>query len=197
MPASRTHAERSEATTGQLLDVARQQFTELGYAAASIEGIVRAAGVTRGALYHHFDTKADVFRAVFEQEEAALAARLSEATADEPDALRRLQTGCRLFLEGCRDPHVRQILLLDGPAVLGWDTVREIEGRYTMAMLRGALRAAVDTGRMRPGDVEARTNLLMGALCHGGMWLARHGSSDEAVRVMTREVDLLLAGLES
>lgn len=194
---ARTQAERSESTSGQIIEAARQLFTDPGYADASIDGIVRAAGMTKGALYHHFDTKADLFRAVFESEEGRLAARLSAAARRQRDPWSQLRAGCRAFLEACLDPSVRRIKMLDGPAVLGWDEVREIEAQHTIAMLRDGIAAAISAGLMVPGHVEARTNLLVGALCDGGMWVARSTSPQPAVRVATEEVELLLAGFRT
>lgn len=192
-----TQAQRSETTTEQILAAARDLFTQLGYTDASIDAIVRATGMTKGALYHHFDTKGDVFRAVFEREEASLAARLREAASRHDDAWDQLRAGCRAFLEACLDPPVRRIKMLDGPAVLGWDEVRHIEERHTIRMLRGGIKAAVDAGLMVPGDLEARTTLLVGALCDGGMWVARSRSPSRAVRATVDELEHLLAGLRS
>ena len=193
----RTQAQRSQATTTHILEAARQLFTDPGYTDASIEGIVRAAGMTKGALYHHFDTKADVFRAVFVREEELLAQRLSAAAREHRDPWSRLEAGCRAFLEACLDPPVRRIKMLDGPAVLGWDTVREIEADHTVAMLRGGITAAIQAGLMVPGDVDARTTLLVGALCDGGMWVARSPRPRASVRVAAEELELLLAGLRT
>lgn len=194
---SPTQAQRSEATTEQILAAARGLFTEFGYTDASIDAIVRATGVTKGALYHHFDTKADVFRAVFEREEASLATRLREAASGHHDAWDQLRSGCQAFLEACLEPPVRRIKMLDGPAVLGWDEVRRIEERHTIRMLRGGIKAAVDAELMVPGDLEARTTLLVGALCDGGMWVARSRSPKTAVRAAVDELEHLLSGLRA
>src|ERR687890_2389322 len=96
-----TQAERTATTTAELVARARELFAQRGFAATSIEDIVRAAGVTRGALYHHFDSKTDVFRAVFEDEQRRLAERVVEAAAGADGPLAALETGCLAFLEEC------------------------------------------------------------------------------------------------
>src|SRR5881398_3481078 len=107
--------EHAEATRAALIASARALFAERGYAAVSIEEIVRRARVTRGALYHHFEDKADLFRAVFERVQ-----RLLDAASSQPDPARHLEVGCHAFLDACAEPDVQRIVLLDGPAVLGW-----------------------------------------------------------------------------
>ena len=192
----RTQAERSEATTQQLTEAARRLFGERGYAATSVEDIVRRAGVTRGALYHHFETKVDVFRAVVEGQQAELARRLDEAAAAAPaDAWGRLRVGCHAFVDACLDPEVRQVSLLDGPAVLGWAGLRAIEDRHTIALLRRGLRAAARAGRVRPGDLDVRTYVVHGALCEGGVLIARAADPGATAEHVKAEVDLLLDGL--
>lgn len=194
----RTQAERSETTRSQILEAARALFGERGYAATSIEDIVRRAGMTRGALYHHFEAKVDVFRAVVERQQAELAERLNGlAAAAPPDTGERLRTGCHAFVDACLDPEVRQVSLLDGPAVLGWAGLRTVEEAYTIALLRRGLRAAARSGRLRPGDLEVRTHLLHGALCEGGMLIARSTDPGAAAENVKGEIDLLLAGLAS
>jgi AcrR family transcriptional regulator len=190
-----TFAERSEATTQELIRTARTLFAERGFGGTSIEDIVRAAGVTRGALYHHFDSKTDVFRAVFEDEERELAARLAEAGGRKRDPWRQLEAGCLEFVDVCLDPGHRQIVLIDGPAVLGWETMRAIEHRYTLALTRRGIEAAMEAGQIRRRPVEPLAHLLFGALCEAAMMLARAGDRDEARRAVRREVKDLLAAI--
>ena len=161
----RTQAERSETTTGELLEAAEALFTEHGYADTSIEDIVRAAGMTRGALYHHFDGKASVFQAVFERQQRQLARRLIAATRDEPDVWSQIRRGCDEFLRATLDPAVRRISILEAPSVLGWDEVRAIEAQYTLSLLERSLAQAEAEGVAEPGDRQLRLHLLFGALC--------------------------------
>src|SRR3954470_24740324 len=131
-PASRrTQAERSEATRGALIEAARPLFAVRGYAGVGTEQIVRAAGVTRGALYHHFEGKEGLLAAVYEQIEADLAERIvARAGAVGDDGpLAELAAGVDVLLDAARDPEVHRIVLLDAPAVLGWERWREIGWR--------------------------------------------------------------------
>ncbi|MEV4544682.1 TetR/AcrR family transcriptional regulator [Micromonospora echinaurantiaca] len=179
----RTQAERTEATTSGLVETAAGLFGRDGYAATSIDDVARAAGVTKGAVYHHFDGKIGLFRAVFVREEQRLVERLAAAAGGTADPWRAIRAGCAAFLDACLDPAVRQIILLDGPAVLGWQEVRRIEDDYLVALLRRGLE------RASGGNIEARTHLLVGALCEAGLLLARDPAAKAELR---RELDLLL-----
>jgi AcrR family transcriptional regulator len=195
---TRTQRQRTEATTGQLLGAARRLFAADGYTATSLEDVVAAAGVTKGALYHHFSSKRDLFRAVFEQEEIALARASHEAYRREDDPWKGFQAGCIAFLEGSLDPGAQRIVVLDGPSVLGWETVREIEKRHSMAMIEGGLRQAMESGRIATRDTGPLAHMLFGALCEGAMTVARSGGDQRAaMREMTAELRSLLAALEA
>src|SRR5215212_3653335 len=132
----RTQKERSEATTSELLDVARRLFAADGYAATSLDDVVRGAGVTKGALYHHFAGKRDLFLAVFEREQQKLARTQFEAFARRKGTWDGFFAATQAFFEASLDPGVQRITLLDAPAVLGWETMREVEGRYSLVQLR-------------------------------------------------------------
>lgn len=188
-------AERSEATTQELIRTARALFAECGFAATSIEDVVRAAGVTRGALYHHFTGKTDVFRAVFELEEQELAERLRAAAARRREPWKQVEAGCLEFIDVCLDRGHRQIVLIDGPAALGWETMREIEHRYTLAMMRTGIEAAMKAGQLRRRPADPIAHLLFGALCEAAMMLARAEARDASRRALRREVKDLLAAI--
>src|ERR1700716_3383957 len=135
IPARTTKAEQSEATRAALLGAARPLFAERGYAAVATEQIVRAAGVTRGALYHHFDGKEELFAAVYEEVEADLVAELGQMAAEAADPLDALHLGAAAFLEACRRPEVQRITLIDAPSVLGWERWREIGLKYGFGLI--------------------------------------------------------------
>ena len=195
---TRTQRERTEATTGQLLDAARRLFAADGYTATSLDGVVTAAGVTKGALYHHFDSKLDLFRAVFENEERALARVCQEAYRRKSDPWDGFYAGCTAFLEESLDPGVQRIALLDGPAVLGWEEVREIEARYSLSMIESGLREAIASGRIVRRPTGPLAHLLFGALCEGAMVVARtSGDQRAAMRQVARELRVMLAALET
>src|SRR5205809_951508 len=115
----RTQAERSSSTRAALIATARLLFAERGYADVGTEEIVRAAGVTRGALYHHFEGKSGLFRAVFEQVESEITERLANEALSRPDPWEAMASGLEMFLDVCVEPEVQRIALLDAPSVLG------------------------------------------------------------------------------
>ena len=171
-----TQAERSEATRAALVSVARRLFAERGYAGVGTEEIVREARVTRGALYHHFADKRDLFRAVHEglEEEvtAGLARRIGEFAESGGDALGALMTGVDAFLEVCMDPAVARITLMDAPVVLGWEEWREIDARYGLGIVTAGLQAAMDQGLLRRSAVTPLAHVLLGALGEAAMMIA-------------------------
>src|SRR5687767_6457834 len=122
----RTQEERSEKTRAALTSAARRLFADRGYAGVGTEEIVRAAGVTRGALYHHFSGKPDLLEAVYEQIEREITQKIATGALAGADPLEALHAGSEMFLDVCLEPEVQRIVLLDAPAVLGWERWREI-----------------------------------------------------------------------
>jgi AcrR family transcriptional regulator len=194
---TRTQAQRTEATTAQLVEAARSLFAANGYEGTALDDVVAAAGVTKGALYHHFGSKRDLFRAVFEHEELALARACHQAYAAERDSWTGFHAGCRAFLEATLDPGVQRICLLDAPAVLGWETVHEIEAQYSLAMIENGLQQAIDSGRIAARPTAPLAHMLMGALGGGAMMVARADDQRGAMQEVAREVESLLAALET
>jgi AcrR family transcriptional regulator len=174
------HDLRSEATRRQLVSAARALFGANGYAGVGTEEIVRAAGVTRGALYHQFRDKADLFAAVAEEVEAEIADRIAagaaEAAADDP--VGALRIGARLFLDACAEPEVERIILLDAPAVLGWEAWRDLAGRYGLGLVQVALQTAMDAGAIVAQPVVPLAHVLVGALDECALYIA--GAEDPA-----------------
>jgi len=196
MAARRTQAERSGATTAQLVDAAGELFGRYGYSGASVAAVAAAAGVTKGAAYHHFpDGKAALFRAVFVRGQERLAASLAHAAVAAPDPRAALLAGARTFLEHCLDPAFQRIVLLDGPSVLGWETVRELQARV-MDVLRAAMEEAAraEGGGLSGDALAARCQLAFGALCEAGMLLARAEDPVATLPVLVGEADRLLGG---
>ncbi|NUO98984.1 MAG: TetR/AcrR family transcriptional regulator [Nonomuraea sp.] len=156
----RTQVERSDETTARLVTAARRLFGENGFAETSIDAVAAAAGVTKGAAYHHFTGKAALFRAAFTRELEEVAAALERAGAREGDPLAALRRGCRTFLEHCLAPGFRQIVLLDAPSVLGWgdgprDRVRPPAPRPARRHAQGG-RGRADRRRQRARPRAAR-----------------------------------------
>jgi AcrR family transcriptional regulator len=177
MDASSTQQERSEATQRELIATARRLFAERGYADVGTEEIVRAAGVTRGALYHHFDSKRELLAAVHEQIERELTERIATqafAGDDAPaDPIAALHRGAEQFLDACLEPEVQRIVLLDAPAVLGWERWREVASRYGLGLIEATLQAAADAGSISAQPVRPLAHVLMGALDEAAMYVAR------------------------
>ncbi len=164
--------ERSEATRGALLRAGRELFAARGFAAVGTEELVRSAGVTRGALYHHFVDKRDLFRAVYEDVEEELVRSIGEAMGSARDPWALLETGVRTWLEACADPAVMRIILVDAPAVLGWQEWREISARYGLDLVSLGLQGAMEAGVLRPQPVKPLAHLLLGAMSEAGMVVA-------------------------
>jgi AcrR family transcriptional regulator len=169
------HATRSTATRAALVAAARPLFATRGFADVGTEEIVRAAGVTRGALYHQFADKVELFAAVFEDVEREVTERIAEgafgAGAGTPFAA--LEAGAEQFLAVCAEPEIQRIVLLDAPVVLGWERWREIGMRYGMGLVEGTLRAAIEAGELEEQPTRPLAHVLIGALDEAAMVVAR------------------------
>src|SRR5262245_40175210 len=165
-------AAEAEATRDALIRAALELFTTRGYADVGTEEIVARAKLTRGALYHHFADKRDLFRAVFERVEADLMERIGARMQATDDPWQLMVDGMRSFLDACEEPAVKQIALTDAPAVLGWREWREIDNRHGLGLTRAALQGAVDTGAMRPIAVEPMSHLFVAALSEAAFVIA-------------------------
>ena len=193
----RTQAERSATTRAALVSAARDLFARDGYAATGREAIVERAGVTRGAMYHHFADKEALFRAVFEQIEAEVMARAAEAAmAVAPDdPLGQLRAGSLAYLDVALDPAVQRICLLDAPAVLSPAVRQDVVDTYAAGLVREVLRAAVDSGALRPQPLEPLTHLLLAALHEAALYVARADDQAAARAEVGITVGHLLDGL--
>jgi AcrR family transcriptional regulator len=192
-----TQAERTEATRGRLIATARRLFAEKGFAATSTEEILSEAAVSRGALYHHFPSKTDLFQATFEVVEDEVTAQvLTAATAGgETDPMRILELGFDAFLDQCVNPEVQRIVMLDGPTVLGWDTWHELDERYAFGTLKTVLGLAAQTGRIEESAVDPLAHLLLGAIMQAGMVVARAHDPVAAKQAMAASFGRLVSSL--
>lgn len=191
------HARRSEATRAALIAAARALFSGRGFSAVGTEEIVRAAGVTRGALYHQFADKQDLFAAVFEQLEIELAQRVgaAAAAAGTDDLLMALRVGADAWLEACTEPAVARIVLLDGPAVLGWEQWREIGLRHGLGLVEAALQAAIDAGHLEAQPVRPLAHVLIGAVDEAALYVATADDQKAARADIGAVLDRLLRAL--
>ena len=196
MTLATSKAEQSEATRRELIKVARRLFAKRGYAATPIEEIVRGARVTRGALYHHFEDKRDLFQAVFEEMEDELGQQVARAAAEEGRPERHLEVGAQAMLDACLDPAVQRIVLLDAPSVLGWKTWHEIEEQHSLGLLQMAIQIAMDAGRIERQPPGPLAQVLLGALIEAALGIARADDVEAARREMGASVARLIEGLQ-
>jgi AcrR family transcriptional regulator len=193
----RTQAERSTATRGALVAAARRLFAERGYAAVGTPEVAAAAGVTRGALYHQFADKADLFLAVYEQVEQEVTERIGElvVAAGAHDPLEALTAGADAFLEACAEPEINRIALLDAPSVLGWEQWRAVGLKYGLGLTEAILRAAMDAGRIAEQPLRPLAHVLLGALDEAALYVARAEDPVAAREEMRTVLTGILRGL--
>ncbi|MGH9138777.1 MAG: TetR/AcrR family transcriptional regulator [Acidimicrobiales bacterium] len=182
----RRQADRRAATRAALMEAARALFAEKGFAGTGREEIVERAGVTRGALYHHFASKADLFRAVYEQVENDLNEAIATAALAATDPMEQLQLGTRAFLDAAAQPDVRRIVLLDAPSVLPPDVRRELMGRYGLGLMREALRAVMDAGEIERQPLEPLAHIVLAGLHEAATLVADGADRDEVEAVVER-----------
>jgi AcrR family transcriptional regulator len=189
----RTKAGQREATTRALIREARRQFASRGYANVSLAGIVEAAGVTKGALYHHFSGKEDLFRAVLREVHREVATRIATAAPDG-DSWSQLVAGCEMFLSASTEPEIQQIMLVDAPAVLGWGAWREIDASTSMQQLEHVLTELMKQGVIHRQPVAPLVHLLSGAMNETALWLAH---SDNREQDLAQTMTVLTGMLKS
>lgn len=188
-------AQQSEVTRQLLVAAARQLFAERGFAATGTEEIVAKAGVTRGALYHQFADKCDLFEAVFRQLEAELVARMAAGFDPDGDPLEELGKGAGRFLDECLDPEVQRISLIDAPSVLGWQRWRDVEAEFGLGLIVSLLETAIAAGAITNGPVVPLGHILLGALIESGLLLAASQDRERTKAELAEAFRLLLGGL--
>jgi AcrR family transcriptional regulator len=191
----RRQEERSQATRAALVESARRLFAERGYANVPADEVVAAAGVTRGALYHHYGDKQGLFRAVFEEIEREVAERVVAAIAGESDLWQLMLRGLAAFLDACERPEVVRIALTDAPAVLGWQTWREIEAAHGLGLIRALLERAVAEGVIAPQPVPVLAQIVLGALIEAALLIASAEDRAAARTEAEHSVRTLVGGL--
>jgi AcrR family transcriptional regulator len=184
-----------EATRAALVAAARSLFAERGYASVGTEEIVKRAGVTRGALYHHFTDKEDLMRAVLHDLSRELAEASATAVLKETDQWRQIVAAVGAFLDACTDPAVQRIVMTDAPSVLGWDEWREIDTQYGLGLVKASLENAMETGLIARQPVDPLAHLLVGALDEAAMYISRAEDTGAARREMGESIERVLDGL--
>lgn len=193
----RSRGEYAQATRDALVRAAKELFAKRGYADVGTEEIVKKARVTRGALYHHFDDKRDLFRAVHDSVEQDLVAQVAAKMDGVTDPWEVMLTGTRAFLDACEDGPVKQIALSDAPAVLGWQEWREIDGKYGLGLIQASLTMAIDAGLLRPVPVEQMSHLLLAAMAEAAFVIANAEDPAKARADVEASLFELLEGLRT
>jgi AcrR family transcriptional regulator len=193
----RTTAAEGAETRAQLIAVARGLFAENGHAGVSTVEICDYAGVTRGALYHHFPGKDALFEAVCEQVADEVSAHVVAAANEgrDTDTWARVRNGCHAFIDACTGEDVRQILLTDAPSVLGWVEFRKLDRRHALGLLEVAIAHAMDEGTVPRGDAKVLAHVLVAALNEASLVVGQADDPDATRRSAIFAIDRLLDGI--
>ena len=188
-------AAQGRATREQLVEIATRLFATRGYEDTSIEAVLAAAGVSRGALYHHFAGKDALFGAVVESVENRITAELTAAISDAPDPVAALETAALAWIGLAGDPVIQRVILTDAPAVLGWERWRNMDDQRAFVMTRELLQAVADAGRLAPGLVDGFAHMILGALDEMALVIARAEDPEAAMAEGRAAVEELLRRL--
>ncbi|MCM3180673.1 TetR/AcrR family transcriptional regulator [Cytobacillus horneckiae] len=187
----------TDVTVQKLLITARKHFTEKGYANTTLEGIVTETNMTRGALYHHFKHKKGLFLHIFDLVQKEVGERVEKEALKSEDSWQQLLLGCQAFLSAVVEEQNLKILLIDGPAVLGWDVFRLIDEQNSMRHLREQLQDMKNQGYLKPLSVDAMTHCLSGAMNEAALWIAGNPDDKNALEDAIATITKLLEGLKN
>ena len=190
----RSQQDRTKATTDALLSTARRLFAEQGFAGTSLGVICDQAGVTRGAFYHHFSNKEQIFREVYTAEQEALATVVRRAFRAQEDPWDGVSAGCKALLEASLEPAVRKLTLIEAPVALDWSAMRGLQAGCK-EQLRTGLTIAVEAGCIPPRPLAALTALLYGAICESALDIAHAEDERATLRDTLTQLELLLIGV--
>jgi len=188
----------SASTKSALVDVAERLFTENGYTATSLDAIVAGADVTKGALYHHFSGKQAIFEAAFERVESRATAGITQAAEGHRDPWEKAQAGLRAFLTAVQEPGYRQIVISDGPSVLGHERFREQEEQSTYAIVDEIVRAVLtaDDRDLDEDMLDTFTRIFFGAMSAAGSAVAVSEDPAAAAARVETAIGVIMAGLQ-
>lgn len=185
-------AAQGRATRGQLIEVATRLFAENGYEGTSIEAVLTAAGVSRGALYHHFAGKEALFEAVVSAITDRVTVELTEVISGCTDPVDAMRTGALAWIGLAADPVIQRIVLVDAPSVLGWERWRTMDNGQTLGAMKAMLQAVSDSGRLPSDLVDPFAHMILAALDEFALVVARAPDSKTAVAEGRRAVEELL-----
>jgi AcrR family transcriptional regulator len=191
-PGPSKKTEQSEATRAKLIKVARKLFASRGYANTSIAAIVDRAKVTRGALYHHFASKQELFDAVLDRVVSDVARTVAEAARAQDDPVESLRAGCAAWLRMALDPALQRIALIDPPSVVGWARWREIDERHTLGGVRRNLELIAADGRLPEADVDLLAHMVLASVNEAALMIAGADDPRAALEKGQAAVDTLI-----
>ncbi|MCQ6557304.1 TetR/AcrR family transcriptional regulator [Paenibacillus mendelii] len=189
--------EETHETIHKLIEVARDYFTKHGYADSVLEDIAQEAELTRGALYHHFKSKKGLFHVVLESVQKEIAERVESEASKSEDLWEQLLLGCLAFVAAAVEPRNRRIMLVDGPAVLGWETWRTMDEHNSMRLLRGQLQIMEQHGCLKCVSIDAMTHCLSGAMNESALWIAQMPDYGHALEESKSIITTMLNGFKS
>ena len=195
--AKRTQKERSEKTSETVLRVAERHFAELGYAVVSTDALVQEVGLTRGALYHHFGNKQGLFEAVAERLQKRIAASIERETAAIGDPWQRFSRGCFTWLDAVTNRAAQRILLIDAPAVLGWERWSELDAEHGSRLLQEGIEELVAAKLMKVESEGALLHLLNGAMNQAALWVVQSPQPEQKLEEVKGVLKQVLEGLRT
>jgi AcrR family transcriptional regulator len=185
----------TESTRQALVDSALELFTKRGYAATSLDAIVKKARVTKGALYHHFSGKQALFEAVFDQVENAAMARLADVVDGDGPAWERAMAGIHAYVGVCLEPAYQRIVIHEAPVVMGWERWREAEEHFSYGLVRGTVESLISSGEIEALPVEVTARILFGALSAGAETIAGSGDPKKTAADVTKTITAVMTGM--
>lgn len=188
---------QGRATARRLLEIAHRSFAAHGFGATRTEDIIAEAGLTKGALYHHFRSKKDLFEAVYRGAEDAVAEKIGAAAASVDTPWEQLCAGCFAYLDACQDPGLQRILRIDGPSVLGLSTWAKIDREYGVDRLLPVLQKMADEGVIDVLSPEAFAWQLTGAMNEATFWIAQHRNPAKALADSKQVLQVILDSAKS
>lgn len=192
----KTKAEADQ-TVNLLIDIGSELFSQRGYASVSLEEIVQAADLTRGAVYHHFKHKKGLFLAVFEQTQKLIAEEISKVDQQSEDLWDQLVDGCKVFIEAASRAAFCRILLIDGPAVLGWDTFRQLDKKHSMVLLQEQIELMQKHSVLKKVPATALTHALSGAMNEASIWVLEQTDRSKAIKEAMEAIEGMLSGFKN
>lgn len=190
-----TQEERREATRAAILAAAQSRFGSFGYNHVAIDQIATDAKVAKGAVYHHFATKADLFETVLHMVASQILVEVQATSLQQSDILAAMFAGNRAFFASCANAQFAQIFLKDGPAVLGWNRWREIDASYFGGMVRDGLYVAMEVGVITKRPIDPLVRLILGAVTEAAIDCANSQDFAEAAESYLDGLEAILNGL--